>query len=87
LAKGAEAFGFRGQVWTAARVAQVIKRAFGVSYHPTHGGRLLSAIKHSRQKPETRASQRDEQAIQVWRDHHSLELKKRPARKGARWSW
>jgi transposase len=84
LARGAEAFGFRGQVWTAARVAQVIKREFNVSYHPTHCGRLLSAIKHSRQKPETRASQRDEQAIQLWRDHHSVELKKRPKRRNAR---
>jgi len=53
LAQGAEAFGFRGQVWTAARVAVVIKREFGVSYHPTHCSRLLAAIKHSRQKPET----------------------------------
>jgi len=84
LARGAEAFGFRGQVWTAARVAQVIKREFGVSYHPTHCGRLLKAIKHSRQKPETRARQRDEHAIQVWRDHHSVELKKRPKRRNAR---
>lgn len=84
LAKGAEAFGFRGQVWTAARVAVVIKREFGVSYHPTHCGRLLTAIKHSRQKPETHASQRDEAAIQVWRDHHSVELKKRPTRSNAR---
>ena len=84
LARGAEAFGFRGQVWTAARVAQVIKREFGVRYHPTHCGRLLSAIKHSRQKPETRARQRDEQAIQVWRDHHSVELKKRPRKNSAR---
>ncbi len=83
LARGAEAFGFRGQVWTAARVAQVIKREFGVSYHPTHCGRLLSAIKHSRQKPESRARGRDEQAIQVWREHHSVELKKRPKRRNA----
>src|SRR6266567_4298796 len=84
LAREAEAFGFRGQVWTAARVAQVIKRAFGVSYHPTHCSRLLKAIKHSRQKPETRATQRNAQAIQVWRDHHALELKKRPQRRSAR---
>jgi transposase len=48
LARGAEAFGFRGQVWAAARVAQVIKREFGVSYYPTHCSRLLWAIKHSR---------------------------------------
>src|SRR5881392_2829590 len=34
LRQGAEAFGFRGQVWTTARVAQLIKQQFGVSYHP-----------------------------------------------------
>jgi transposase len=83
LARGPEAYGFRGQVWTAGRVAQVIKREFGVSYHPTHCGRLLHTIKHSRQKPESRATQRNEPAIQVWRDHHSVEIKKRPKRKSA----
>ena len=83
LARGAEAFGFRGQVWTAARVAAVIKREFGVSYHPTHCGRLLKAIKHSRQKPETRASQRDEQAILTWKEQRAAELKKRRKRSSA----
>ena len=81
LARGAEAFGFRGQVWTAARVAQVIKREFGVSYHPTHCSRLLAAIKHSRQKPESRATQRDEEAILTWKDQRLAALKKRPATK------
>lgn len=78
LAKGAEAFGFRGHVWTAARVAVGIKRECGVSSHPTHGSRLLKAITHRRQTPETRATQREEHAIQVWRDHHSVERKKGP---------
>src|SRR5205823_1992316 len=41
LNRGAEAFGFRGQVWTAQRVAEVIKRQYGVSYHPGHCSRLL----------------------------------------------
>src|ERR687895_717060 len=36
LAQGAEAFGFRGDVWTAKRVATVIRREFGVRYHPNH---------------------------------------------------
>jgi transposase len=83
LAKGAEAFGVRGQVWVAARVAFVIKQEFGVSYHPTHCSRLLHKIKHSRQKPESRASQRDEAAIQHWRDQRVVELKKRRERKSA----
>lgn len=73
LARGAEAFGFRGAVWTAARVAQVIKREYGVSYHPTHCSRLLRRIKYSRQKPAERASQRDEVAIKQWREQRSME--------------
>ena len=83
LAKGAEAFGFRGQVWTAARVAVVIKQEYGVSYHPTHCSRLLCKLKYSQQKPIERASQRDEAAILLWREQRSVELKKRPQRKSA----
>src|ERR1700693_5868671 len=49
LEQGAEAFGFRGQVWTTARVAQLIKVQFGVQYTPTHCGRLLRALHYSPQ--------------------------------------
>ncbi len=45
LSKGAQAFGFRGQVWTTARVAQMIQREFGVSYHRAHCSRLLRSLK------------------------------------------
>ncbi len=34
LARGAPAYGFRGDVWTCARVTKVIYREFGVRYHP-----------------------------------------------------
>jgi len=84
LAKGAEHFGFRGEVWTRARVGEVIRRAFGVSYHPTQVGRILKAIHWTRQKPRRRASQRDEAAIQRWREQKWGEIKKRPAPKGER---
>ena len=40
----AEAFGFCGQVWTLTRVAEVIRREFGVVYHPGHVRRILRAI-------------------------------------------
>ena len=43
LERGAEAYGFRGQVWTCKRVAEVIRRTFGVTYHPAHVNRLLHA--------------------------------------------
>ena len=32
LARGAERFGFRGDVWTARRVTELIRRQFGVQY-------------------------------------------------------
>lgn len=80
LGKGAEAFGFRGQVWTTERVAQMIKQTFGVSYHPAHCSRLLRSLNQSQQKPIQKATQRDDAAIQRWKDVHWDELKKKPKR-------
>lgn len=67
LAHGAEAHGFVGDVWTTGRVAAVIKRAFGVCYHPAHVSRLLRRIGWTLQKPVKRASQRDEATVAAWR--------------------
>ncbi len=69
LERGAEAHGFRGEVWTCERVAIVIRREFGVSYHPAHVSRLLKALRQSLQKPQRRANQRDEEAIESWKEH------------------
>ena len=84
LSMGAEAFGFRGQVWTTARVAEMIKQQFGISYHPAHCSRLLRACKYSLQKPIQKATQRDEAAIQRWKEQRWPELKKRLKRKNVR---
>ncbi len=42
---GPEAYGFRGEVWTCARVAHVIEEEFGVRYHKGHVGRLLEDLR------------------------------------------
>jgi len=76
LRRGAEAYGFRGEVWTRARVAVIMRLEFGVSYHPVHVGRLLKAIRWSPQKPMRRARQRNEAAIARWRDETWPALKK-----------
>jgi len=83
LAPGAEAYGYRGQVWTTKRVAEVIGRTFGVSYHPAHVSRLLRSVRQSVQQPIERATQRDEQAIATWQTETWPTLKKRPPRKSA----
>ena len=78
LAQGAPAHGFRGDVWTCERVAQVIRKEFGVSYHPAHVSRVVRALGLSLQKPARRANQRDEQAIKRWKEERWPELKKGP---------
>ena len=83
LAKGAEHFGFRGDVWTRLRVAKVIEREFAVSYSPRHVGRILAEIAWTRQKPVQRASQRDEERIQQWQEETWPALKKKPLKKDA----
>lgn len=78
LARGAPAHGFRGDVWTCERVAQVIRKEFGVAYHPAHVSRLIRQLGLSLQKPVRRANQRDEQAIEHWKQKRWPELKKEP---------
>jgi transposase len=86
LERGAEAYGFRGQVWTCKRVAKVIRRTFGVAYHPAHVNRLLHTLRHSVQRPVERAAQRDEAAIAAWWQERWPVLEKKRSMKGARLS-
>ena len=83
LAKGAEAYGFVGAVWTTKRVAAVIQREFGVRYHPAHISRLLRQEGLSVQKPIRRASQRKEAEIAAWRDETWPALQAKPRRRTA----
>ena len=77
LRQGAEAFGFRGNVWTQARVAAVIKSELGVIYHPFHIYRVLRRLGWSQQKPERQATQRDAQALKEWSKKRWPALKQR----------
>jgi transposase len=77
LARGAPAYGFSGEVWTARRVAMVIERTFGVRSSRDHVSRLLRACGWSRQQPITRATQRDAEAIRRWQEERWPTLKKR----------
>src|SRR5512135_2033883 len=41
---GAEAYGFRGDVWTCGRVAGVLREEFGVLYRKSQVSRLLKRL-------------------------------------------
>lgn len=77
---GAEAYGFRGEVWTTARIAQVIAEEWGVRYHKDHVGKLLQELRWTPQVPIKRAIQRDEAAIRRWREEVWPELQRRARR-------
>ncbi len=77
LSHGVEAYDFRGEVWTCARIKEVIKREFSVTYHKDHVSRLLKALRWTPQKPAERAAQCDEQKIMAWREETWPELKKK----------
>jgi transposase len=81
LARGAEAYAFRGDIWTRSRVAEVIWRESGVRHTPTHVGRILRDCGWSLQKPIRRACQRDEEAIRRWQEERWPEVKKRRIRR------
>jgi len=81
LARGAQAHGFKGEVWTCERVAVLIRREFGVSYHPAHVSRVVRMLGLSLQKPQRRAEQRDEEAIEHWKEKKWPYLKKGRKRK------
>ncbi len=86
LAKGAEAFGFRGAVWNNPRVAQLIEREFGIHYHPAHVSRILKELGWTPQKPIVRAKQQKPEEIERWWRERWPKLKKRPSKKAGRFS-
>lgn len=67
LVRGAMANGYATELWTTSRIAAVIRKTFGVDYHPDHVGRLLHRLRWTPQKPETRALERDDAAIERWK--------------------
>lgn len=67
LLKGPLAHGYNTNVWTTARIATVIRSEFGVRYHRDHIGRLMHTLNWSHQKPEKRALERNEKAIEQWK--------------------
>src|SRR5512139_3530391 len=59
LLEGAMASGYPTQLWTTARIAEVIRQKFRVEYHRDHVGRLMHRLGWSHQKPQREALERD----------------------------
>lgn len=79
LLKGAMAHGYSTELWTTARIAELIERRFGITYHRDNIGRLMASLGWSYQKPGKRPLQRDEQAIEQWKRKEWPRVKKMPS--------
>jgi len=77
LRRGPGHHGFGTELWTLARVAEVIRRRWRVSYHPSQVWRILVGLGWSCQKPQCRARERDEEAVARWRRVDWPRIKKR----------
>jgi transposase len=66
LLNGPGAYGWKTDVWTTLRIAELIRRRYGVRYRPDHIGRVLHQLGWIIQKPERRAMERNKVAITGW---------------------
>ena len=78
LTQGARKAGFSTELWTLPRIQQVILREFGVQYHVGHLSRVMHDLGFSPQKPERRAREQDEKAVEKFRIQTWARVKKMP---------
>jgi len=79
LANGAEANGYVTDLWTLPRVAEVIQKVTGVSYHPGHVWYVLrDQLDWNWQRPARRAVERNDAAVEQWVKKRWPQLKKGP---------
>jgi transposase len=81
LKAGALAEGFATDLWTLPRVGQLIERRFGRAYSESQVWRILVSLGFCCQRPSGRALERDEAAIQRWKQTRWPVLKKTPRNK------
>jgi transposase len=84
LAQGPKAHGWLNELWTSARVVQVIARQFGVTFHHDHVGRFLrQRLGWTPQKPRRRARERHEAAILDWQAEQFPRVARAAQQRGA----
>ena len=76
LLQGALKHDFETDNWTQERIVVLIKRQFGVSYHPSHISKLMQKIGFTVQKPQAQAYEQSAHEVQTWREKTLPDLKK-----------
>jgi transposase len=69
LLQGAKKHGWPNQLWTADRVARLIRQRLGVTFHPEHVRKILKQrLGWTSQKPQRKARERDDKEVERWLD-------------------
>ncbi len=69
LRRPAMDYGFESDLWTGPRVRILIRKKFGIRFHPKHMGRFLRRLGLVRKSPERRALEQDPQKVRQWQKH------------------
>ena len=84
LLQGATAHGWVNDLWTAGRVAALIRRHFAVQFHPEHVRRILNdRLKWSSQRPQRQHPDADDAAIALWVQEQFPRILSEAARRNA----
>lgn len=81
LQQGPQAHGYADGLWSGQRVARLISEHFGIVLSTRTAYRILDRLDYSLQKPQHRASERDEQVIDQWHRQHLPTIKKKAGRR------
>jgi transposase len=76
LVKGPLEAGYPTDLWTLKRIGEMIEKEFGICYCISNLWKLMIALEWSCQKPEKRARERNEKAIQHWVHYQWPRIKK-----------
>jgi len=76
LLEGPRAHGYDTDLWTLERIAGLILKVTGVSYHPNSVWELLRRLDWSCQRPHRLAKERNEEAIARWKSEEWPRIEK-----------
>jgi transposase len=82
LAGSPKAFGYKTELWTTRRLAEVIERRYKIRFNSNYLAEWLTRRGYSPQKPESKAVERDNPAIARWVAEDWPRIKKSPGRRG-----
>jgi len=76
LDAGAEASGFKGNLWDRKRVKALIEKEFGITYKIRSISDLLKDLGYTLQPPDRRSYRQDPEKVREWQEEKLPALKK-----------